>query len=154
MVQNKISYSVLSTDSFNMFYALNPSKYSISDFRPPLNLDKSKVLYLTPEYKSAINDFLGAEATELGEGNIMNPSRPKGTSAERYSMLRPFIPILHGHDSGWNIETNPTVDLITFNKSLTKAIVQFIVGYQGGEATLIRSNSGWVIKESKTTWIE
>jgi hypothetical protein len=37
---------------------------------------------------------------------------------------------------------------------LTKAKIDFRVGYQGGEAILEKSGNNWTIKESKATWIE
>lgn len=155
VVQNKIFYSVLLTDNFDDFDWEKSKKDSIDNFRPPIDLDKDKVLYLTHEYAGAINKFLGTESTELGEGNIMNPSRPESESEKRYEILRPYIPILHGHWGGyWHLETHPDISVIIFNKSMTKAKIDFRVGYQGGEAILEKSGNNWTIKESKATWIE
>lgn len=155
VVQNKIFYSVLRTDNFDDFDWEKSKKDSIANFRPPLNIDKNKVLYLTNEYADAINKFLGTESTKLGEGNIMNPSRPEGESEKRYEVLRSYIPILHGHWGGyWHLETHPDISIIIFNKTLTKAKIDFRVGYQGGEAILEKSGNNWTIKESKATWIE
>jgi hypothetical protein len=155
VVQNKIFYAVMDSNSFDDFNWRTSRKDSISNFRPPLNIDCKKVLYLTTEYDKSLNQFLGTASTKMGEPNIMNPSRPEGESKKRYDILRPFIPILHGHWGGyWHLETHPDVDYILFNKELTVAHIDFRVGYQGGEATLTKSKNVWTIKESKATWIE
>jgi hypothetical protein len=154
-VQNKIYYSTLRNDNFDDFDWQKSKMDSIDNFRPPINLDKNKVLYLTHEYAESINKFLGTESTKPGEENIMNPSKAKGESKKRYEVLRAYIPILHGHWEGyWHLETHPLIRIIIFNKTLTKAEINFRVGYQGGKATLERNGNEWTIKESKATWIE
>lgn len=155
VVRNKIFYSVLPNDNFDDFSWKKSKRDSIVNFRPPINLDKNKVLYLTDEYAKSISIFLGTESTELGEGNIMSPSKAKGESFKRYEVLRTYIPILHGHDGGyWYLQTHPDINVIIFNKALTEAKIDFRVGYQGGEAMLERIENMWIIKESKATWIE
>lgn len=155
LVQNKIFYSIVESGNFDDFSWQSSRIDSIENFRPPLNLDYKKVLYLTSEYNKSLNQFLGTESTKMGDPNIMNPSRPAGESEIRYEMIRPFIPILHGHWGGyWHLETHPYVSRILFNKNLTEANINFRVGYQGGEATLKKTLNGWIISESKSTWIE
>lgn len=150
-IQNKIYYSILATDDLN---GANNNVDSILNFRPVTNIPEIQVVYLTTEFREALYNFLGSDESELGEGNIMNPSQPKGESQRRYQLLRPFIPILHGHNTGWNIGTSPTIESIKFNKSLTLAKVQFIVGYEGGEAIVKKVGNEWIIASSKATWIE
>ena len=155
VVQNKIFYTTTLTDNFADFNWKNSKKDSIINFRPLINLEKKKVLYLTDEYAKAINKFLRSESSELGEGNIMSPSKALGTSKKRYDALRTYIPILHGHWGGyWHLETHPYIRIVIFNKTLTYAKIEFRVGYQGGEATLEKNGIDWHIIESKSTWIE
>ncbi len=155
VIQNKLFYSVLSTDNLDDYDWKKSKTDSIENFRPPVNLEKNKVLYLTDEYATSINNFLGFESSILGEDNIMSPSKPIKKSEKRYEMLRSYIPILHGHWGGyWYLETHPDVSIIIFNKDLTKAKIDFRVGYQGGETILDKNGSNWIIKESKETWIE
>ena len=155
VVQNKIYYSVLSRRKIDDFDWEESKIDSIENFRPPVNLDMNKVLYLTNEYAEAITNFLGTESTEFGEGNIMNPSRAKGESEKRYEILRQFISILHGHWGGyWHIETHPIISVLVFNNTLTKAKIYFRVGYQGGETFLEKRDNNWIITESEATWIE
>jgi hypothetical protein len=135
-IQNSIYYSVLRSDISKRSTA-NNSRLLVTNFRPVVNIDDTRIVYLTKEYKGAIDNCLGTEE-----------------SVKRHRMLWPFIPIRRGHSVGWNIETSPNVECITLNKSLNTAYVEYSVGYEGGEATLVKSNGDWVIKESHTTWIQ
>jgi hypothetical protein len=157
-IQDSIKYGVLESDSIRdleTYTANTPQPRTLFHFRPLVDLRDSRVLYLAPEYGQALNRFLGAESSKLGEGGIMNPSMPKGESERRYRLLRPWLPILHGHWGGyWHLATHPAVELIVFNRTLNEAMVYFRVGYQGGHAILSREGSQWKIMESKATWIE
>lgn len=85
----------------------------------------------------------------------MSVSRPKKQSQKRYSFIRPYLPILHGHwGDYWNIETSPIIYGFYLSKNLDQAKILYIVGYQGGETYLVKENGKWIIKESKATWIE
>lgn len=154
-VQNKIFYAVLPGNNLDKYDWKTSRTDSIDNFRPPILIGTDSVLYLTKEYELAISSFLGSEMTELGEGNIMSPSRPIEESQQRFELIRPFVPILAGHWGGyWHIESHPDASLIVFNQELTKARISFRVGYQGGSAILEKQNGQWVITESKETWIE
>jgi hypothetical protein len=157
-VQNSISYAVLLLDtprSGEESGAAKPDLFHIFDFRPSLDIDASRVLYLFPEYEEAMNQFLGAKSTAVGAGGIMNPSFPEGESENRYKLLRPWLPILHGHWGGyWHLETHPYVARVLFNRQMNLALLEFRVGYQGGECLLEKKAGRWNIKDSHATWIE
>lgn len=158
-VQNQIYYAIipyenLEDEEIDYDYS-KIIRDSIMDFRPPLALSHKKILYLTPEYNTTLNKFLGTESTELGDPSIMTPSRPKGESEKRYNLIRSYIPIVHGHWGGyWHLNTHPDVFAIIFNKDLTSAKFIFRVGYQGGEAIFIKKRNKWTKKYSRETWIE
>ncbi|MDL2227912.1 hypothetical protein LJC25_02345 [Bacteroidales bacterium OttesenSCG-928-K03] len=140
VVQNKIYYAIVEKDVFDTWNNLEELD-SINDFRPTLNLEKSEILYLLPEYEKALNLFLG---TETNDGNW-----------KRYEFIRPYIPILHGHWGGyWHLSTHPEVSLILLDTSKSVAKILFRVGYQGGETILEKNNNKWIITESRATWIE
>ena len=145
VVQNKIYYgivedSLLESPYINYPYTLD----SINDFRPSLNLTKEQILYLLPEYEQALNMFLGA-----------NPSVPQGDIDKRYTFIRPYIPILHGHwGNYWHIATHPAIAIVLLGTNKVTAKVLFRVGYQGGEAILKKEANEWTIVESRATWIE
>ena len=155
VVQEKMFYYIMPNDNFDDFKHWDNELDSIINFKPPIDIGSDKVLYLMDEYSKAINRFLGSESTKLGVGGIMNPSMPIEESQRRYTFLREYIPILHGHWGGyWHIATHPEVSYIILNNKLNKAIVFFRVGYQGGEATLVKINNKWRVESSKATWIE
>ena len=155
VVQNSIYYRVLPSENADEDNGERHNTDSIIDFHPPVDLDPGKVLYLTNGYEEALNYFLGTESSKLGEGNIMNPSQAVGESEKRYEFLRPFIPILHGHWGGyWHLATHPDVGIITLNKTLNEATINFRVGYQGGSARLSKTGNHWEVQKSNATWIE
>ena len=139
-VQNKIYYAVVEKELFDSWFNIE-NLDSISDFRPQLNLEKSKILYLLPEYKEALNLFIGTVASE--------------NTQARYEFVRPYIPILYAHEGGrWYLATHPEVSRILLTPNKTVAKLFFRVGFQGGEATLEKKNNIWIITESRATWIE
>jgi hypothetical protein len=153
VIENKLLFSI--DDNFEEFNWQNAKQDSIINFRPPIDLETNEVLYLTEEYSEAFRRFLGNESSEVGEGNLMNPSKPEGESENRYKMIRKFIPVLQGHwGRHWHLETHPAISTIILNKSLTKSKVHFRVGYQGGETLLEKRNRAWAIINSQATWIE
>jgi hypothetical protein len=137
VVQNKINYTIISKENFDKY---QDNLKTIKDFRPPLTLANEKILYLIPEYSKAIDKFLGKEMNEDAE--------------KRGSFLSNSIPIIHGHWSGWHIETHPEVDRIYLDTDRTTAKVFFRVAHRGGEAILEKKANGWEIVESYATWIE
>ena len=147
--QNKVYFIV---GSFSNNKKFKPD--SIDNFRPKVDFGSDSVLYLTEEYSKSLDKFLGDESTELGEGGIMNPSRPKGESIKRFQFLRPYIPVQHGHWQGWLLETHPEISIIELDNTLTKAKINFRVGYEGGEALIEKTGDNWKIISSKVTWIE
>lgn len=163
VIQNKIEFSISNKDEFSFlvedgFDDLGKSisfSDSITNFRPPVSLDRRRILYLTKEYKEALNQFLGRESTELGSPNLMTPSQPKEDSDKRYRFIRPYIPILHGHWGGyWHLETHPMISEVIFNETMSLATVMYRVGYQGGMAILEKKGNKWKIKKADATWIE
>ncbi len=156
VIQNKIYYSILPDNNFDKFNWQTHKIDSINNFKPRLeNLGQKRTLYLTSEYSKAINVFLGSEYKDMGQDNIMNPALPEGESEKRYKFLEKHIHILHGHwGNYWHLETHPKVEVMVINNNLTKAVIYFRYGYQGGETVLEKKNKEWIIKSSKATWIE
>ncbi|MCM4165977.1 MULTISPECIES: hypothetical protein [unclassified Arenibacter] len=155
IVQKNLTYVILETTSLDSYSSEDVRKITIENFRPSIHVNPDSTLYLTSEYENALNKFLEDDSSEVGEENIMNPSQPKNESKRRYDFLRKYIPILHGHWGGlWHLETHPEINLIVLDKTLSKALVFFRVGFQGGEAQLTKNNNAWIIENSEATWIE
>lgn len=156
VIQNKIYYSILPDVYIGKIDWETLKIDSIDNFKPKLeHLAHNRLLYLTLEYKKALNGFLGFKYKEFGAGNIMSPSLPVGESEARYDFLKKHIHLLHGHwGRYWHLETHPEVYVVVINSLLTDAKVFFRYGYQGGEAALEKKRDGWMLKSSKATWIE
>lgn len=128
---------------------------SIEDFRPPVAVNKRKVLYLYEEYAEALHIFLGKQEFPFPtHESTLVPFRTKKESQKRHLTVRTYLPILPGHWTGWHFSSGPHIDIIVFDPTLTKAKVGFRVGYEGGVALLEKKGTTWVIKESKAVWIE
>lgn len=160
IIQNTIFIYTYKTDSLNFHVfadtdSLVLSKDSIMNFRPKIEFEQAKTLYLLPKYDLVINKFLGSKNFPLGAGGIMNPSRARGQSAKRLEFMNKKLNIIHGHWGGyWHIETHPEVFSVDFNNDRTIAKVNYRLVYQGGEATYIKENGKWTLKDAHLTWIE
>jgi hypothetical protein len=156
VIQNRIFYSILPDNDFDSFNWKTHKIDSINNFKPNLdNLGQERILYLTSEYRNALNKFLGSQYKDMGTENVMSPELPKGESKNRYRFIKNYIHILPGHwGNYWHLETHPDVEVIVINKELTKAEIHFRYGYQGGTTVLEKRDGEWIIKSSKATWIE
>ena len=140
VVQNQIEYQISENDSIA---GRDDSSIVIRNFRPPVNIPDTMVLYLTSEYRNAVTTFLDADTLSMRD------------SASRYITLKQYITIIPGHWGGyWHVETHPAIYSIRLNKNLTRAKAYFRIGYEGGEALLVRTGNVWRITESNMTWIE
>lgn len=148
-------YDKLIYDNFNAIETPKPtSKFKLVDFSPRVKVPNAKVIYLDEFVSSEINNFLKGKFVPLGEENIMSPASAEGENLDRLEFLNQFTRIFPGHWGGyWQIETYPTVS-IRFNKSLTKAAVDFRLVYQGGTALYERIGNKWKFKKSSILWIE
>lgn len=154
VVQENINFVVLDSQNLDEINFEEPTK-KITNFRPPLNIDKSRILYLSNEYIIAIYAFLSSGWANCPINNTMASSLEKEEIDKRYLMLRKLMPILPGHSGHyWHIATQPEISLIVFNNKFTSAKIYFRVAYQGGVATIEKEDKQWLIKESKSTWIE
>ncbi|MBN2092147.1 hypothetical protein JW964_21185, partial [candidate division KSB1 bacterium] len=161
IVQNSIKLLVYDSDSlkFNSIFdntdSLILKKIDVTDFRPPVQFEQARVLYLTSEYDSCLNRFLKTTHNPLGADGLMNPASAKGESLARQMFLNRHLRIIHGHWGGyWHLETHPFVFNIEFNKDKNYARVNFKLVYEGGEAIFIKQNNEWIMKKSYRTWIE
>lgn len=149
VIQNQIVYSVVNSNNINEVDLNFSKKNLISNFRPQITSESKNVLYLTDEYEESINGFVGKKSTEPEEVVTMQDSVNK-SNKEKIELLKQYIPILNDYwGRTWQLETYPYVNRIIFNKSITKARVEFYVGFQNGQALLEKKGNKWVIKESK-----
>ncbi len=154
----KLSKSVLEIYSpYDSFYKEENEilRDSIINFRPSINCDGKKSVYLTSEYDNILNIFLGNTQISFGEGNIMKPANSTGESEKRKRFLEKLIKIWYGHWGGyWQLHSYPTVSRIVFDKKMQYAKVYFRMVYQGGDTILKNENGKWILISSRLTWIE
>ncbi len=149
VIQNQIVYSIVNSNNINEVDLNFSKKNLISNFRPQITSESKNVLYLTDEYEESINDFLGKESMDPAQGDTLQSSQNQ-SNKRKIELLKQYIPILHDYWGRiWQLETYPYVNRIIFNKSITKARVEFYVGFQSGQALLEKKGNKWIIRESK-----
>jgi hypothetical protein len=85
----------------------------------------------------------------------MNPARSQGKSEKKQKFLNNYIIVLYGHWGGyWHLETHPEIFNIILNKYGNQAIVNYRLGYQGGNAIYKRIDNDWIFVDGGLTWIE
>jgi len=118
----------------------------VTDFRPAFDLDEVDRLYLTPTYRQALVAFLEADDT-LGAIDV-------DKSIRRIRFLEPFVRVMPGHWSGWDIESPPTVDSVALNGAATKATVFFSIHSAHGCAAMERTPDRWHVSDTGIYAIE
>lgn len=153
IVQTQINYSIC--HAYDYDFKMNDScdHYKITNYYPNIKIKNKTILYLTPEYDSLINKFLGTEQIEVGVGGIMNTAKPTGESAKKSNFLNTYLTIIHGHWEGWEIISHPYISEIEFHKTYKKSNVNFTLIYEGGETKFKRIFGKWRKINSKMTWI-
>lgn len=144
-VQNKLEIAVADTNPKYYYYrGVNISEYSIDNFRPELPNLASPAVYLTEEADSIIYYFL------------FDPdSTYRDDSSERAEFLRQAMQLTPHHwITDYHKYTMPHAGRIIFNETYAKALIQFRVFFQFGDAYFEKENGNWVLKESELTAIE
>ena len=156
-VQNnnpKLCYE--SSDAFLQFDLIATTTLdSAVEFRPPVQFEGKKVVYLTKKYEKLLNSFLGKRHFAWGEENIMQPAYSKGNSRSKHRFFNNAALIFYGHWGGyWQYETYPKANQIILNPEMNRAVVLFRFVYEGGEAILEKQNGEWKVVDFRFTWIE
>ncbi len=151
VIQNTILYSILKSKNIDKVNGINSRRTLLSNFRPPISSGNNNILYLTEEYAESFNIFLRPEAKPAGEIEEGEPSGYRVKSQRKAELLKSYIPVNYDYlEHYWHLETHPYINVIFFNKSLTKAKIDFYVGQLGGEAILEKKENGWFIKQIKS----
>ncbi|HEX4849751.1 MAG TPA: hypothetical protein VFV08_03045, partial [Puia sp.] len=124
-------------------------------FRPRIFFPDAKCVFLTDQYDSLLNKFLGNKYVKLGTGNIMSPARSKGESEKRMKFLSNFVKIWYGHWGGyWQLHSYPFAERILIDKKFEIALIDYRMIYEGGYALLQKSDGEWKFIKARRTWIE
>ena len=128
------------------------------EFRPDVQFDGKKTVYLTEEYIELLNQFCSESPvynldTTSDESIIDNYNFLSG-SDQQMNFLRKAAYIIHGHWGGMQYGTFPIAHQIIFNPDMTRAVVQWECYYRGGDAVLIKQDGEWIIVGCRTIWME
>ena len=154
VIQTSISYEVVSDKRFkdlkrlenNSVNSGKPPKLNMKylyDFRPKLNIDSFKCLYLTPAYERGIRDFIG---TTQGDST-------KAESYKRQAFISSFFPIIETHEGGnWYIESFPIIYKIRLDSSFKHALVVFCINMSTTVNTypLVKIAGHWKVDQYNT----
>ncbi len=150
-IVNKVGISDSLQNTFSGDFERIPIKWSdmtdsVVNFRPLLNFEQKPLLYLSDNYENILIGFLNESSSQLDKaGNLLN-SKKKET----------FLRIMSKNwDLNWNAFFScPQAYYIFFDKSMTRARIDFCFEEQGGTTLLKKENGVWKIVSSKRTWIE
>ena len=131
--------------------------YSDIEFRPDVQFDGKKTVYLTEEYVSLLNLFFSESpvyhsdtVAEISHGNCKFLSG----SDQRMNFIRKAAYIIPGHWEGIQYETFPIAHNIIFNIDMNRAVVQWECHYHGGDAVLVKQDGEWVVVSCRSIWME
>ena len=142
---------------FSRWLTTIPTSILDSDvvFRPLVQFDGKKIVYLTKKYSKLLNSFLGNDHVDLGTYDIMQTAFAKDESRSKQEFLNNAVQIYYGHWGGyWQYVTYPKANKIIFNPEMNRAVVLFRFVYEGGEAILEKQNGEWKVVDFRFTWIE
>jgi hypothetical protein len=118
-----------------------------------------RVLHFTgPQIRTMgrVVDALGG-TRRTRPASVMAIPQPAGDAKAIARLLDRYFLVQPGHWGGWHFATFPVLRSIRFlNEARTEATVEFVVRYEGGEASLKKDpkDGRWVLGEVKFTWIE
>jgi len=128
----------------NIFRAKDSLVDSLNNFRPEIN-GKKTPLYLTADHEKMLNTFLGNKYMAKNDRE----------SQKRMQFLENFIKISTGYWSqDWRLNSGPNIYSICFDKSMTRAKIEFSYNGEGGETVLKKKDGKWVVVSAKNTWVE
>ncbi|MBS4766616.1 hypothetical protein KG007_10415 [Alistipes sp. kh20] len=165
VIQSQLMFCVAEDSMFDYYYESSPppkfptdgfyllreagAYYKIlTDFRPQIRQAGLKRLYLTDEYKDALELFLGKNGYWPDEDQTSAESGRK-----RMRFLQNYWYIINGHWEGWNLGI-PQIGYIVLNKSLDKAVVEVLGEYNGNGVLLHKTHSGWKEVKGLYHWEE
>ena len=116
---------------------------TLASFRPYLSFMNKRVLYLFPNYRKTLVDFLGA--SHEGEGE----ERGKEAWRKRRAFLCRMIAVRRGNLGTWDVASHPHVNDILLEKDLDRAKVVFTAASRRGYAIFDRKQEKWELLERR-----
>jgi hypothetical protein len=142
-VQNDLKINILQSDSLKRQKTLQDSiikTINVSDFRPKLEINGIKTLYLTKKYNEMLKNSLGNPA----KISIKNQQKTGSECESKQAFLRKYIMVIQSKNSKeWYIESHPYITYINFSKNMRMARIDFRMVYQNGTAYFIKDRNEW-----------
>ena len=125
---------------------------SILDFRPRIDFDSKPVVYLTKSYQKLLELFYYRRYYPI-PGFSFNRMIRKFDNPYKWKALRRYMNLSFsiGHD-GEKFVGNSLATALSFDKTMTRAVIDFNLGYYGGQAILVKQNGSWILISVKDTW--
>ena len=139
------------------------SEITIKDFRPCLQTEGRKVLYLDDFHVDVLAHYLtGKRGEDLADSYWDEPNGEEellgddeGPFSRRLKYLNQLLYIIRGHwGTGWHFATHPEISSIVLNRDLKTAIIHYREGYGGGSALMQREEQGWRVLDRESEWVE
>ncbi len=128
------------------------SNFTIEDFRPKLELENAKVIYLNDSLESFLSDFLGKEFLSYTEDGCLSITIPAGKSRLREHFLRHKTAINTKNSSPeWELGA-PTRVVMTFDKDLNTAVMYTKTHCAISELYFKKEKGIWNMFDGKFTW--
>lgn len=129
--------------------------YTVENFNPTINNSDIQQIEFNDDLKSMLDCFLGTGYVVTENDTIESLPFTVEEIFDRYYYLNKFIRFFPNH---WHLSfsyiTEPFVYQMSFNKTKDSAQVHYALGYQGGEAILVRDDDNWNVVDYYMTWIQ
>lgn len=124
-------------------------KIEISDFRPKTQFP-DKVLYLTPDYKKTLYEFLEADTSHCSTEKVSTDKQSRIKSKKKF--LKNYVsPIYYKYRNVWLLSTWPVVDYMITDAQWEYIVVCFRKYTNGGYALYHRKGEQWELVETNFT---
>lgn len=122
-------------------------------FCPNVRFDGKKVVYLTPEYRVLLDDFMDKP------DNSRDPNKLRELMPDYHGKLRSeflsWMALVRRHNMlSWDYQTGPWVYGIILDAQLQRAVVLYYYRFGGYQATLLKEQGEWRVAKVVPTWIE
>jgi hypothetical protein len=152
IVQNNISYRIVDVPGMANEQSVLDRVY-LDNFRPQLHFPDRSIVYLTMSYYTLLNNFLMDQVIPRG---VIATVKDRDESEKRLQFLKNSMNILSTGQwltISWRMVTAPNVHFIDLDADLREAYLEYGINHKGGYARMKKSPEGWVVTESKWSWI-
>lgn len=122
-------------------------------FCPDVRFDGKKVVYLTPEYRVLLDDFMD-KPDNSRDPNKLRELMPDYNGKLRSEFLSWMALVRRRNMLSWDYQTGPWVYGIILDAQLQRAVVLYYYRFGGYQTTLLKELGEWRVAKVVSTWIE